>query len=79
MAEPIYIKGDVDVEVSAFYLNVSDPDPRYIGNGAVFKARRPVSPPEFQIVLALGFPHPKQTALIVIPQASYNAINVVHA
>jgi hypothetical protein len=76
MAEPIYIKGDTNPEVSAFYTNVSDAATP--GPGAVFKARRPVAPPEFDVIEQLGFPHPKQTALIVIPQAYYDAINVVH-
>jgi hypothetical protein len=80
MAEPIIIKGDIGPEISAFYTNVSDASTP--GPGPVFKARRPITPAEWAIYTTPGtgfFPHPKQVALIILPQAQYDSINTVHA
>ena len=77
MAEPIYIKGDAGPDIAAFYTNVSDANRP--GPGAVYKAKRPISMPEYHVVTALGFPHPKQSELIVIPQAEFDSINTVGA
>jgi hypothetical protein len=77
MAEPIYIKGDKKADIAAFYTNVSDANRP--GPGAVYKGKRPIGFAEYQIVTALGFPHPKQNDLIIIPQSDFEAINSVGA
>lgn len=77
MAEPIYIKGDKNPDIAAFYTNVSDASRP--GPGAVYKGKRPISIAEFHIATTLGFPHPKQTKLIIIPQTEFDSINTVGA
>lgn len=77
MAEPIYARGDQANVVYALYLNAEVAgDRNKDASGAIYSGRRgPVSAGELAIVTKLGFPHPKQTELIVIPQAQFDAIN----
>lgn len=75
LAEPIYAKGDKDPNVYALYVNAGDSNSATGLAGAVYSGRRWVNAGEFRIVEALGFPHPKQDELIVIPQAMFDLIN----
>jgi len=90
MSEPIYARGDLLDVWYAFYPNAggtvpasaadaaTGPDWQPEPSGPVYFARRAVSKGERAIVSALGFPHPKQKAIIVIPQAQFDAVGKVY-
>lgn len=78
MAEPIYVKGDKDPAVYALYLNAEDSNrAEKPGPGAIYSGRRKVELGEFEVVTAIGFPHPKQESLITIRQDKLETINML--
>lgn len=74
MAEPIYAKGNTNAAVYALYVTAGANNDSADLQGNVYAARRKVEAGEWAIVNAIGFPHPKQTKLAVIPQADFDRI-----
>lgn len=75
MAEPIYARGDKLDVWYALYLNAEQSNPELNGSGAIYSGRRKVEAGERAIVEQIGFPHPKQSKVIVIPQETFDGIN----